>query len=78
MYGLKDEAKKPEKFIFALEQEIKAKPSAGKQVLEKAEEQIQALKAKRTKGASEKEFEKLDILLHGYTALQKVIKKVMK
>ncbi len=77
MYGLKDQ-QKPNKFAFALEQEIKDKPEHGKDVLDKAEKQILAIKEQLRKGASEKEYANLDILLHGYTALQKVIKKVMK
>ena len=78
MYGLNDKPQKPGKFAFALEQEIKANPVHGKEVLEKAEKQVLAIKEQLRKGSSEQEYENLDILLHGYTALQKVIKKVMK
>jgi len=79
MYGLKkDEPNKRAKFAFALEQEIKEQPTRGKELLEKADKQIQAIKDNLRKGASENDYEKLDILLHGYTALQKVVKKVMR
>jgi hypothetical protein len=78
MYGLNEKPKKPAKFEFALEQEIKANPTHGKEVLEKVDKQLQAIKEQLRKGSNEKEYENLDILFHGYTALQKVIKKVMK
>ena len=79
MYGLKnDDSKKPAKFAFALEQEIADRPARGKEILDKAEKQTQEIKEKLRKGAQEKDFDKLDILLHGFTALQKVTKKVMR
>ena len=79
MYGLnKNDSNKPSKFAFALEQEIADRPARGKEILEKAETQLQDIKEHLRKGASEKDYEKLDVLLHGYTALQKVLKKVMK
>lgn len=76
MYGLEKEPSK--KFDFDLEKEIKAKPNRGKEILEKAEQRIQAIKQQLREGAGEKEFDQLGILLHGYSALQKVIKKVTK
>lgn len=76
MYGL--EKKPSEKFAFDLEKEIKEKPTRGKQILEKAEKRIQEIKKQLREGVDEKEFDQLGILLHGYAALQKVLKKVAK
>lgn len=69
--------KKPgEKFAFDLEKEIKEKNSRGKEILENVEKRIHDVKAKLREGANEKEFDELGVLLHGYTALQKVLRKV--
>ncbi len=74
MYGL--EKKPGEKFVFDLEKEIKDKPSRGKEILEKVEKRIHEIKKTLREGAGEKEFDKLGVLLHGYAALQKVLRKV--
>jgi hypothetical protein len=76
MYGL--EKGKGGKFMFDLELEIKDRPGRGKELLLKAENRILEIKKALREGASEREFEQLGILLHGYTALQKVLKKVVK
>lgn len=74
MFGL--EKKPGEKFAFDLEKEIKDRPSRGKEILEKVEKRIHDIKKNLREGADEKDFDKLGILLHGYAALQKVIRKV--
>lgn len=74
MYGLEKERGK--KFAFDLEKEIKEKPSRGKKILETAETRVQEIKKHLREGANEKDFDDLGILLHGYAALQKVIRKV--
>ncbi len=74
MYGL--EKKPGEKFAFDLEKELKEKPGRGKEILEKVEKRIQDIKGLLRKGAKEEDFDELGILLHGYSALQKVLKKV--
>jgi len=74
MFGL--EKKPGEKFAFDLEKEIKEKPSRGKEILEKVEQRLQEIKKLLREGANEKDFDKLGILLHGYAALQKVLRKV--
>ena len=76
MYDM--QKKRPEKFAFDLEREIKETPSHGKQILEKAEKRILEIKKQLREGVNEKEFDQLGILLHGYAALSKVLKKVMK
>lgn len=76
MYGL-EEGKK-ERFAFDLEKRIKNEPHHGKELLEKAEKRIQEIKKHLREGANEKDFDRLGILLHGYAALQKVLRKVAK
>jgi hypothetical protein len=74
MFGL--EKQPGEKFVFDLEKEIQDKPNRGKTILESAEKHIQEIKKNLREGANEKDFDKLGILLHGYAALQKVLRKV--
>lgn len=76
MYGL--EKKPGEKFAFDLEKEIKEKPARGKEILKKVEERIHEVKKLLREGQNEKDFDRLGILLHGYAALQKVLRKVAK
>ena len=76
MYGL--EKKPGEKFAFDLEKEIKEKPSRGKEIMAKVEERVHEIKKLLREGQNEKEFDRLGILLHGYAALQKVLKKAAK
>ena len=76
MYGLEKEPGK--RFAFDLEKEIKEKPHRGKEILDKVEKRIHELKKLLREGQNEKEFDRLGILLHGYAALQKVIRKVAK
>ena len=64
MYGLEKQPK--EIFEFDLQKEI--------QTL--AEERVQEIKKELRAGANEKEFSRLNVLLQGYTALQKVLKRV--
>jgi hypothetical protein len=72
MFGLEQEKQK--KFVFDLEKDIKS--GRGKEILHKVEEKIHEIKKELREGAKEKEFDQLGTLLHGYSALQKVLKKV--
>ena len=74
MFGL--ESKPGEKFTFDLEKEIKTQPHRGKEILEKVEKRLKDLKKHLREGANEKDFDQLGLLLHGYAALQKVLRKV--
>lgn len=74
MFGM--EKKPGERFAFDLEKEIKERPSRGKEILDKVEHRILEIKKHLREGANEKDFDKLGILLHGYAALQKVLRKV--
>jgi hypothetical protein len=77
MFGM-EKKKDGEKSMFDLEQDIKSNPARGKELLDKAESRQQEIKKTLRDGADEKDFDHLGVLLHGYTALQKVLKKAMK
>jgi len=77
MYGLKKEPQ-DKKFAFDLEREIQEKPTHGKKLLERAEKNILEIKKQLREGIEANQFDRLGILLHGYSALQKVLKKAMK
>ncbi len=74
MYGL--EKQPGEKFAFDLENDIKTSPHKKKEILDVVEKRIQEIKKLLREGANEEKFDQLGILLHGYTALQKVLRKV--
>jgi hypothetical protein len=67
-----------EKFEFDLEKEIKENKAQGKEILTTVEDRMSEIKKMLREGANEKDFDNLGVLLQGYTALQKVIKKVAK
>jgi hypothetical protein len=74
MFGLGE--KSAEKFVFDLEKEIKEMPGKGKEIAGTVEKRIHDIKKNLREGANEKDFDELGVLLHGYSALQKVLKKV--
>jgi hypothetical protein len=76
MYGL--EKKPGDRFVFDLEKEMKEKPGRSKEIMEKVEHRITEIKKQLREGASEKDFDQLGILLHGYAALKKVLRKITK
>jgi hypothetical protein len=78
MYGMEKGKKGKDLFTFDLERELKEHPGRSKELLLKAENRIQEIKKALREGASNKDFDKLGILLHGYTALQKVLKNAGK
>lgn len=77
MYGLEEKDKR-QKFIFDLEKRIKDEPQHLKELLAKAEKRIAEIKKYLREGANEKDFDQLGVLLHGYAALQKILKKAGK
>lgn len=71
--------KKPiEKFQFDLEKEIKEYPSRGKEILTKAEQRTAEIKKFLREGSNEQDCDQLRVLLHGYAALMKVMRKILK
>ncbi len=74
MYGLE---KKPQMvFEFDLEKELKKDPNKLKEYLKKAETRIQEIKSLLREGTKGKDLDDLGVLLHGYTALQKVLNRL--
>ncbi|MBU6149290.1 MAG: DUF5398 domain-containing protein [Verrucomicrobia bacterium] len=61
-------------FKFDLEKELKD-PKKRAEIQDKCEKRIQELKAVIRQGASPSEFEDIGHLLHGYVALEKIIKQ---
>lgn len=76
MYGL--EKKQKALFEFDLERELKEDSSKKKELISAVESNIQEIKDHLRKGASSADFEDYGVLLHGYTALQKVVNKISK
>jgi hypothetical protein len=76
MYGMEKQPR--DRFEFDLEKEIKENPSRGKEILAKVEKRIQEMKKTLREGQSEKDFDRFGVLLNGYMALQKVLRKLEK
>lgn len=74
MYGLE---KKPKHvFEFDLEKDLKKDPKKVKELLKSTETKIQEIKNQLREGAKGPELDQLGVLLHGYTALQKVLNRL--
>jgi len=76
MFGLEKSPR--EKFDFDLEVDLKENPTKAKELLKRIDGNITEIKQKIKKGGSKEELNKLGILLQGYTALIKVLKKIQK
>jgi hypothetical protein len=74
MFGMEKQPKAP--FEFALEEELKAKPGMKKTLLEEVDTCTQEIKSILRNGANTEDFDDYGILLHGYSALQKVLNKI--
>lgn len=69
--------KKPnEPFQFDLEIELRNDPVLAKALLKEIDERMGELKNLLRQGAESEDFDEYGVLLHGYAALQKVLKKV--
>lgn len=80
MFGLEGQKKKKAKgetFAFDLEKDLR-EVSKQKEIKQHVEGRIQQIKQILKKGESRQEFDQLGVLLHGYTALQKVTARCMK
>ena len=74
MYGLE---KKPRHvFEFDLEKDLKKDPNKARELLKTTEKKIQEIKTQLREGAKGPELDQLGVLLHGYTALQKVLSRM--
>ncbi|NGX56148.1 MAG: hypothetical protein K1060chlam5_00383 [Candidatus Anoxychlamydiales bacterium] len=76
MYGL--EGSKNDKFDFDLEIDLKKNPKRADELLKKTEENIASIKNDLREGAEKKDLDKLGVLLQGYQAMSKVLKKAIK
>lgn len=76
MFGLEDQKKKKktEEFVFDLENELKNNKKH-QTLKKKVEGRIQKIKDALRSGENKDEFDKFGVLLHGYTALLKVMSR---
>ena len=81
MFGLEDQKKKKgakaEEFIYELENELKDR-SFYNQLKTKLEDRIRVVKETLRSGESKDEFDRYGMLLHGYTAVIKVMARLKK
>jgi hypothetical protein len=77
MFGMQNKTK-PEKFAFDLEKEIKTNQTRNKEIQAKIEARVNEIKSSLREGQKDEDFDRLGVLLHGYAALQKVLKKAAK
>lgn len=76
MFGLENKKrKKPPEFVFELEKELKDHKKH-KEIKDRVEKRIQEIKLLLREGEKEKEFERLGLILLGYTSLIKVMSRV--
>jgi Family of unknown function (DUF5398) len=75
MFGM--EKKPNEPFAFDLEEDMKKDPAIAKALVKEVEERTNELKNLLRQGAETEDFDDYGVLLHGYSALQKVLKKVI-
>ncbi len=76
MFGM-EKNEKPA-FEFDLEKDLKNDPKKMKVLIEQVNTRTEELKKMLREGTASEDFEQCGVLLHGYAALQKVIKKVTK
>ncbi|NGX28791.1 MAG: hypothetical protein K940chlam1_00978 [Candidatus Anoxychlamydiales bacterium] len=76
MFGLEKSPR--EKFDFDLEIDIKENPQKAKELLNKIDSTTKKIKQKLKSGGSKEDLNKLGVMLEGYTALLKVLKKIQK
>jgi hypothetical protein len=74
MYGLEKKSKMV--FEFDLEKDLKKDPTKVRELLKSTESKIHEIKTQLRQGSKGAELDNLGVLLHGYTALQKVLNKL--
>lgn len=74
MFGLEDQKKKKptKEFVFELENDFK-NGKKSRELKTRIENRIQKIKEVLRSGEDKEEFDKFGVLLHGYTALVKVM-----
>ena len=73
MFGME---KKKALFEFDLEKDLKKDPEKKAALLKEIETKTQELKTHLREGTAAKNFDQYGILLHGYSALQKVVNRI--
>jgi hypothetical protein len=76
MFGLEDKKKKT--FAFDLENDLKKNDKKAKEFFDQVDGNISEIKKSLRTGEKSADFENLGTILHGYTALQKVLKRATK
>jgi len=76
MFGL-GKGNKDDEFVFDFEADVKD-PSKGRKLKDETVQKAREVKDILRSGQNKEEFDKFGILLHGYTALQKVMARVGK
>ncbi len=74
MFGLEKKPKGPVQ--FDLEIEIRENPARAREINKAVEERIGELKNLLRQGAETEDFDDYGVLLHGYAALQRVLKRL--
>lgn len=76
MFGLENQKKKKklEPFVFELEKELKA-AKKHREIKADIERKVQKLKELLREGENKEDYDVLGVLLHGYSALLKVISR---
>lgn len=75
MFGMEKKPRQP--FAFDLEEDLRKDPAKAKAMLKEIEQRMGELKNLLRQGADTEDFDDYGVLLHGYAALQKVLKKVL-
>lgn len=74
MFGLEKQERKI--FEFDLEKELKSDPERKKTLIKEVETMIQEIKSQLRTGTEVGDFDEYGVLLHGYSALLKVLNKI--
>lgn len=74
MFGL--EKKQKQLFEFALEEDLKSTPEKKQSLIQEIETMIQSIKTQLRTGTNSEDFDDYGVLLHGYSALLRVIHRI--
>ena len=78
MFGLEKKDKKVTKFDFDLEVEIHEDPEKADELLRLSKKRVEELKKFLKEEKNSESFDDYGVLLHGYAALSRVLKKIVK
>jgi len=76
MYGL--EKKPPKRFEFDLEKDLKSDATKLQKTQKEVDAKVQEIKNLLRQGAASAEFDELGVILHAFTALQRVLNRLAK